>query len=161
MELFLEWAWARHHSLLSWYIRPLFVLPYCYFAYKRKLWLILLTLAIFPTTIFWFPAPETVSDNVLQYMNFEREFLLHASVLHRVSLLLLVIVFLWVLALAFWKRSWLAGVLVLNIGTMMKVVWSIFFGGEIGYASIVPSVVTLIVCNTVLYFIWRRVSAEQ
>ena len=35
---FLNWAWARHHNPLSWYIRPLFVLPFCYFAYKRSVW---------------------------------------------------------------------------------------------------------------------------
>lgn len=33
---FLAWAWARHHNVLSWYIRPLFILPYIYFAYKRS-----------------------------------------------------------------------------------------------------------------------------
>jgi hypothetical protein len=35
---FAAWAWARHHNELSWYIRVLFVLPFCYFAYKRSLW---------------------------------------------------------------------------------------------------------------------------
>lgn len=33
---FLNWAWARHHNPLSWYIRPLFVLPFCYFAYAVR-----------------------------------------------------------------------------------------------------------------------------
>jgi hypothetical protein len=32
LEGFLSWAWARHHNVLSWYIRPLFLLPFCYFA---------------------------------------------------------------------------------------------------------------------------------
>ena len=30
---FLNWAWARHHNPISWYIRPLFVLPFCDFSY--------------------------------------------------------------------------------------------------------------------------------
>ena len=29
---------SRHHKVLRWYIRPLFVLPFVYFAYKRALW---------------------------------------------------------------------------------------------------------------------------
>jgi hypothetical protein len=33
---FLAWAWARHHNILSWYIRPMFILPFIYFAYKRS-----------------------------------------------------------------------------------------------------------------------------
>ena len=30
---FVAWAWGRHHNVLSWYIRPLFFLPFCFFAY--------------------------------------------------------------------------------------------------------------------------------
>ncbi len=33
---FLSWAWARHHNVLSWYIRPMFILPFIFFAYKRS-----------------------------------------------------------------------------------------------------------------------------
>jgi hypothetical protein len=29
---FLSWVWARHHNELSWYVRPLFLLPFCFFA---------------------------------------------------------------------------------------------------------------------------------
>lgn len=155
-ELFIEWAWARHHNILSWYVRPLFILPYCYFAYKRKPGWLMLTLLLFPTSLFWFPAPDVVSETVLQYMNWERDFMLHGSLLQRGVLLFLVIAFLWLLALAFWKRNVYFGLLVLNAGTAMKVVWSIFFGGAVGYASILPSVITLAICNAVVYLIWRR-----
>jgi hypothetical protein len=33
---FLDWAWARDQNPLSWYVRPLFILPLCYFAYKKS-----------------------------------------------------------------------------------------------------------------------------
>lgn len=26
---FLSWAFARHQNLLSWYIRPIFLIPFC------------------------------------------------------------------------------------------------------------------------------------
>jgi len=54
---FVAWAWERHHNVLSWYIRPLFVLPFAYCAYKRSLWGMTLTLLALATSMFWFPAP--------------------------------------------------------------------------------------------------------
>ena len=55
------WAWARHHNILSWYIRPLFLLPFCFFAYRRSLLGITLTLVALATSMAWFPAPATPS----------------------------------------------------------------------------------------------------
>jgi hypothetical protein len=52
---FVAWTWARHHNVLSWYVRPLFLLPFCYFAYRRSLWGIVLTLLTLATSMFWFP----------------------------------------------------------------------------------------------------------
>lgn len=155
LEVFLDWVWARHHNVLSWYIRPFFVLPYCYFAYKRKLGLLVLTLLLFPTTLFWFPAPDVASEKVLQYLNWEREFLVNGNSLMQTLLILLVIGFLWLLAMAFWKKSILLGVIVLNAGTALKIIWSIFFGGAVGYAAILPSIVTMIICNIAVYAYWR------
>lgn len=36
MNEFLGWVWARHHNELSWYVRPLFIVPFCWFAYRRS-----------------------------------------------------------------------------------------------------------------------------
>jgi hypothetical protein len=58
---FLSWAWERHHIILSRYIRPLFLVPFCYFTYKRSITGIVLTLLALATSMFWFPKPETVS----------------------------------------------------------------------------------------------------
>ncbi len=156
VEEFFEWVWGRHHNILSWYVRPLFLLPYCYFAYTRRPRYLFVTLLLFPTSLFWFPEPAVVSDQVMRYMALEREFLFNSSVLHRLLMALAVVGFLWVLALAFWKRSVLYGLLVLNAGTCLKIIWSVFYGGDVGYAAIVPSVVTLLICNTAVYFFWRR-----
>ena len=52
------WAWARHHNILSWYIRPLFLLPFCFFAYRRSLLGIGVTLVALATSMAWFPAPR-------------------------------------------------------------------------------------------------------
>lgn len=33
---FFDWAYERHQNQLSWYLRPLFIISFCYFAYKRS-----------------------------------------------------------------------------------------------------------------------------
>ena len=58
LDGFLAWAWERHHNVLSWYVRLLFILPLAYFSYKRSLSSIVLTLVALATSMFWFPAPE-------------------------------------------------------------------------------------------------------
>ena len=69
---FLAWAWDRHHNILSWYIRPLFLLPYVYFAYKRSLAGISLTLVALATSMFWFPKPEQPDPRVLEFLAREK-----------------------------------------------------------------------------------------
>ena len=158
MELlndFLSWVWARHHNELSWYVRPLFLLPFCFFAYRRSLLGILVTLLIFPTSLFWFPAPENPSPRVEGYLAWERQFLLEGSVVARVALVLLVVTFFVALATTFWKRSWLWGLAVINAGTLLKVIWSVAFGGASGWASLAPSIFTLAVTDAAILLTMR------
>jgi hypothetical protein len=147
---FLSWVWERHHNELSWYVRPLFLLPFCFFAYRRSLWGIVATLLLFPTSLFWFPAPEDPSARVEGYLAWEHQFLTEGSVVARVTLLLLVIAFFVALAVAFWKRNWLWGLAVVNTGTLLKVIWSVAFGGAAGWASLAPSLVTLAVTDAAI-----------
>jgi hypothetical protein len=146
----LSWVWARHHNELSWYVRPLFILPFCWFAYRRSLLGLAVTLLVFPTSLFWFPAPENPSARVEGYLAWERQFLTEGNGAVRVALVLLVVTFFVALGAAFWRRSWLWGLAVLNVGTLLKVIWSVAFGGEAGWASLSPSIVTLAIVNTVI-----------
>ncbi len=158
----LEWAWARHHSMYSWYIRPLFILPFCYFAWRRSLAGILATLVATLTSIAWFPAPETPSPDALRYLDLERRWLSSGPL--TLVMGLLVATFLWLLGAAFWQRRWLYGVLVLNLATLAKVAFSVFLGGDAGWASLMPSLVTLAVCNAAflaLYVLGRRIHAKS
>ena len=155
VDNFLSWVWARHHNELSWYVRPLFLLPFCFFAYRRSLTGIVVTLLIFPTSLFWFPAPENPSPRVEGYLAWERQFLLEGSVVARVALVLLVVAFFVALATAFWRRSWLWGLAVINAGTLLKVIWSVAFGGATGWASLVPSLFTLAVTDAAILLAMR------
>jgi hypothetical protein len=108
------------------------------------------TLLIFPTSLFWFPAPENPTPRVEGYLAWERQFLTEGSVVTRVALILLVIGFFVALAAAFWKRSWLWGLAVINTGTLLKVIWSVAFGGAAGWASLAPSLFTLAVTDAAI-----------
>ena len=155
LQDFLTWVWARHHNELSWYVRPLFILPFCYFAYRRSIRGILVTLLLLPTSLFWFPAPPQPSPRVVEYLAWEHEFVTGDNLVAKLVLLVLVIGFFVALAAAFWKRNWLYGLGVLNAATLLKVIWSVAFGGAIGWAALLPSLVTLAICNTIIVLAMR------
>jgi hypothetical protein len=154
---FAAWAWARHHNELSWYIRPLFLLPFCYFAYKRSLWGITLTVVALATSMFWFPAPERADPGAVEFLAMEREYLTSDWSLWKVLLGLLVPASFAALAVAFWKRSLVWGVAVINAMVLVKVVWSFYFGEASGGLTLLPSaVVGLAVCDAVILYVVRR-----
>src|SRR5512133_907760 len=78
LDTVVAWAWERHHNVLSWYIRPLFLLPYCWFAYRRSVAGIAVTLVALVTSMAWFPAPEVVDPAVVQMLAVEHDYLLGA-----------------------------------------------------------------------------------
>jgi len=149
---FLTWAWARHHNVLSWYIRPLFIIPYIYFAYKRSGKGIALTILALLTSMFWFPAPGVVDPVVAQFLEAEKDYLLGQWTLLKVLISLTVPAFFYFLALAFWKRSWWWGVAVINSAALAKIAWSVAEGGQSGWAVFVPAAIGMIVCDAVVYF---------
>ncbi len=164
MELltdFLAWAWARHHNVLSWYIRPLFIVPYIYFAYKRSWKGMLLTIVALLTSMFWFPAPAAVDPVVAQFLEAEREYILGPLTGAKVLLWTLVPAFFILTAAAFWTRSWWWGLVIINLTALGKVAWSVFEGGESGWAVLVPAVIGLLVCDAAVYFGVRYVNRRK
>jgi hypothetical protein len=154
---FAAWAWARHHNELSWYIRPLFLLPFCYFAYQRSLWGIVLTVVALATSMFWFPAPERVDPRATEFLAVEKEYLTSDWTLWKVLLALLVPISFATLAVAFWKRSLVWGLAVINAMVLVKIVWSFYFGDESGGLTLLPSALAgLAVCDAVVLYVLHR-----
>jgi hypothetical protein len=144
---FLAWAWLRHHNVLSWYIRPLFIIPFVYFAYRRSWKGMLVTVLALATSMFWFPAPQAPDPRVAQFLQAEREFILGPLTAQKALAWLLVPLFFGLLALAFWKRSWGWGLAVINVAALGKVAWSVLAGGSAGWAVLVPALVGMLVCD--------------
>lgn len=70
-DTFFNWAFARHHNILSWYIRPLFIIPMVIFAFKKSFTGIFATIFALFTSMFWFPIPAEINPQVLEFLAFE------------------------------------------------------------------------------------------
>jgi hypothetical protein len=161
LDGFLSWAWERHHNVLSWYIRPLFLLPLAYFAYRRSLSGIVLTLVAIATSMFWFPAPERVDPRVEAFLAFEREWLTGEWTTEKMVLALTVPLIVGVLCLAFWKRSLAWGLVIINAIAVMKMVWGVIDGAGSGWVMLGPALSGLLICNAVVLYAARRVRARS
>ena len=157
LDEFGAWAWERHHNVLSWYIRVLFLLPFCYFAYRRSLFGMVLTLVALATSMFWFPAPERPDPRVLEFLAMEREYLAGEWTTARVLLGLLVPGSLAALAVVFWKRSIVYGLVLINAIVLVKLAWSFYFGDASGGLTLLPSqLLGLAVLNAVVLYVRHR-----
>jgi hypothetical protein len=151
------WAWERHHNILSWYIRPLFFLPFCYFAYKRSLFGMVLTLVALATSMFWFPAPETTSPAVVEMLAAEEAYFAADWTLWKVLLALIVPISFAALGLAFWKRSLVWGLAVINGAILIKTGWTFVISTEAGAMSHLPAAVLgLALLNAVILYVRYR-----
>jgi hypothetical protein len=144
-ERFFQWAFERHQNQMSWYIRPLFLIPFCYFALKRS-WGGIFGTVFFLLTSMLVPKPETVGDQVKSFLEMEQAYLTGNWGFAKIMITLLVPLSLGALALAFWKRSLWLGVSVLIFIAVAKMLWSVVFGGASGTSVIAPAILGLAVC---------------
>lgn len=153
---FAEWAWARHHNPLSWYIRPLFVLPYCYFAWRRSLVGMAATIIALATSMFWFPAPIRPDPAAIAFLEAERQYLLAQWTLPKVVFATMVPLFFVIVGLAFWWRSVWWGMIAINAASLIKIGWSFHYGGISGWTVVAPALVGLAIANAAVYLALKR-----
>lgn len=153
---FLNWAWARHHNPLSWYIRPLFILPFCYAAYKKSIRGMVLTVVAVTSSMFWFPAPVAPDPTAATFLEVEREWITGPLTLAQVVLTALIPVWFIALAAALRRRLWMAAVLVIAAGTALKVAWSFYVGGASAWIIVPPVALgNAVVAGVLIYVYWR------
>ncbi|CAN5880138.1 hypothetical protein BH10ACT9_BH10ACT9_09150 [soil metagenome] len=160
-----DWIWARHQNMWSWYIRPLFLLPLAWFAYRRSATGIVVTLFALFTSMFWFPAPATRDPRAEEFLAFEQAWLTADWDATKVGLTLLVPVALTAYCAAFWRRSLPWGLVVLNVMAVGKLTWGVVAGDGSGWAMTLPALVGLAIGDVVLVTAWlflrRRRSAAR
>jgi hypothetical protein len=153
---FLNWAWARHHNPLSWYVRPLFILPFCYFAYKKSVRGMMLTVVAVTSSMFWFAPPDTPDPKATAFLAVERQLITGPLTLSRLILTALIPIWFIALAAVLQRRLWVAAAFVIVAGTPLKVAWSFYVGGASAWAIVPPVALGNAVCAVVLtYAYWR------
>lgn len=157
-----DWAFDRHANPLSWYIRPLFLLPLAWFAYRRSGWGIAGTLVALATSIFWFPAPAQPDPQILEFLDFEREWLTGTWDGQKILMATLAPLSLAAFCLAFWKRSVVWGLVILNLMAGGKLLWGVVSGDGTGWAMTAPALVGMVIGNVVfLGVLWRLRARRQ
>ncbi len=158
---FFNWAFERHHNQLSWYIRPLFLIPFCYFAYKRSWAGISATIFLLMTSMFWFPKPETSNELVKQFLAMEMEYLMGSWGTFKILVTLIIPISFIALGMALWKRSLWFGLSVVVFMAIGKMIWSVTEGGESGQSIFVPAIIGLVICIGVIYFAYKKLENQK
>jgi len=155
-DSFFKWAFDRHHNILSWYIRPVFIIPIVFFAYKRSLTGVMVSIFSLFTSMFWFPVPATVSPEIIEFLSFEQEYLKGSWDASKIFIQLSVPLFFIALIFAAWRRSWKYVLVVMTAAAVLKMLWSAIFAGDSGLSIIKPAITGLVVCIGVVYYIMRK-----
>lgn len=155
-QTFFDWCFERHHNQWSWYIRPIFLIPFCLFAYKHSWSGISITVFCLFTSMFWFNKPDQVSEQVHAFLQFEKDWLYGSWDLKKTLLIITVPVSFLALALAFWKRSLIMGLAVVVLMATGKIVWSIQNAGESGETVLIPALVGMIICSVLMVIGFKR-----
>ncbi|WP_103072333.1 hypothetical protein [Aquimarina sediminis] len=157
---FFDWVFERHHNQWSWYLRPLFLLPFCYFAYRKSFAGMMISIFALFTSMFWFPKPEIVNQNVIQFLQFEKDYLYGDWNLSKKLLSLTIPLSFLALGLAFWKRSLVMGIGVVVLMATGKIVWSIQNAGESGKSILTPAIIGLFICCGLMYYGYKRLEKK-
>jgi len=157
---FLDLVFDRHQNLWSWYLRPLFLIPFCFFAYKHSWAGISITIFCLFTSMLWFNRPEVVSDSVKAFLQFEKDWLYGEWNYKKTLLIITIPISLISLGLSFWKRSLLMGLGVVVLIATGKIVWSIRNAGESGKSIIIPSILGLIICSGLIFYGFKRLERK-
>ena len=155
-DAFFNWAFERHHNILSWYIRPLFIIPMVIFAFKKSYTGIFASIFALFTSMFWFPVPAANNPQVIEFLAFEMDYLKGEWTAQKIIISLAVPLFFYMLLTTAWKRNckWLLGVII--GAAVLKFIWSVAFSGKAGMSILKPALLGLIVCIAGIGFFFKK-----
>lgn len=153
---FFEWTFARHHNTLSWYIRPLFIIPIALGAFKKSYTMIFASIFCLFTSMFWFPEPAKANENVIEFLKFEKAYLTSGWTTDKVFVVVAVILFFAFLIYTTWNRKWKWLLFVIVISAFLKVIHSVIFSGDSGLSIVKPAILGVVICVLAILFFLRN-----
>ncbi len=112
------------------------------------------------TSMFWFPKPESVSPQAVEFLELEKQYLTGDWNLAKILTALLIPLSLGALAAAFWKRSLWLGLGVVAGMAILKGIWSLVVTGEAGKSTLGPVIVGILIC-VLIYFGYRKMEKKK
>ncbi|MCH5586083.1 hypothetical protein MK805_14165 [Shimazuella sp. AN120528] len=155
MEFHTILALSRHLNPLNWYIRAIFLIGSCYFAYKRS-WIGLVSTFVFMTLILVGSVANGAFDNLQMQAGLEYEKILFHSPLSTLAIVFVYLMFAVLLCLAFWKHSIKLGLIIWNIYLVGKILLGYFYMGDSAWTTISYTIFGLIIINRVGLYLLRQ-----
>ena len=153
---FFEWTFARHRNILSWYIRPLFIIPIVLGAFKKSYTMIFASIFCLFTSMFWFSEPAKVDENVIEFLKFEKVYLTTSWTADKVFVVVAVILFFAFLIYTTWNRKWKWLLFVIVISALLKVIHSVIFSGNSGLSIVKPAILGVIICALAIWLLIKK-----
>ena len=153
---FFEWTFARHRNILSWYIRPLFIIPIVLGAFKKSYTMIFASIFCLFTSMFWFPEPAKVDENVVEFLEFEKDYLTNGWAADKAFVVVAVILFFTFLIYTTWNRKWKWLLFVIVISALLKVIHSVIFSGNSGLSIVKPAILGVVICASAILLLIKK-----
>ena len=154
---FQDWLFAHHHNILSWYIRPLLLIPIMLAAWRRSWAGLAAGIFALLTSMAWFPAPAVADARVAQFLADEIAFLRGGWTLAKLLYTLVVLAYFALLIAAAWQHSGKGLAAVLTA----KVAFSLMGSGAAASAMIAPALVGLAIGLGVVWRLRKKGSLKR
>ena len=155
-DTFFQWAFARHHNIGSWYMRPLFIVPMVYFALRKSYAGVALSIFCLFTSMFWFPIPEQTDPKVLSFLAYEMDYLKGTWDAKKILFSLSVPLFFYLLIASAWQRKWRLLLYTVVLAAFLKLLWSVESSGVSGWSVAKPALAGLVICVVFILITRRR-----
>ena|SRR5688572_1374806 len=109
------------------------------------------------TTLSVGTSDRCLSCRSASFLAMERQYMMGPWTPGKIAMTALVPAWFVACAWACWRRSWVGGFVLITAGTLLKVAWSFYFGGESGWTIVPPAAVGFVVCTVISWYAHRRV----